>query len=311
MIRISVLYLNIILGFIAGKFAKVDNDNMLRFLFFVLSPIVIVKGISSITNFDALILPVIVFTMSCMTCYCINKAKPLFSDKSLNNIISFGTASSNTGHFGLPIALFLLDEHAVSIYILAFSGMTLFENTYGFYVISHGNFPVKYFFKRLLQLPTLYALVLGIIMSGFGIHFSSIYDDFFQHIRSSYIIIGMSSIGFGIARLKSIDFDFAYIMVIMLVKHFIWPLIMLILVYIDIHYFHIFVCDPDAYFVMLLLSVLPVSATTMIMGGLFKYPESKISIIILFNNLMAMVYIPTTIVYVFYPFIKKFIIVID
>nr|CAD7415397.1 unnamed protein product [Timema poppensis] len=56
------------------------------------------------------------------------------------NILAFSSGSTSMGYFGLPIAMALFDEDSVSVYVVCYIGMALFENSLGFYIAANALF---------------------------------------------------------------------------------------------------------------------------------------------------------------------------
>lgn len=82
----------------------------------------------------------------------------LFKDNT-RNILAFSSGSTSMGYFGLPIAMALVDEDSVSVYVVCYIGMALFENSLGFYRATNGIYIAKECVLKLLKLPSLYGMI--------------------------------------------------------------------------------------------------------------------------------------------------------
>ncbi|ACT69162.1 AEC family transporter [Neorickettsia risticii] len=297
--KIFPLYLMILLGYIAGRALNTDRNTIATLLLYLLSPLVILNGLLGVDNMQKLLLlPVIVFLTSCFMCWLVYTATKLFYNDSLRNIIAFSSGSFNTGQFGLPVALMIVDAETVGIYILAYSGIILFENTYGFYVASKGAFSPMYCIKKTLSLPPLHAIVVAFSMKLLCLHFPEFLDPFFANLRSTYVTLGMSTIGLGLGTIKRFEVDWKCIGITMFVKYFLWPVLMLSLVYLDASFLHVF-DNNKVYNAMLILSVVPISVSTMLLGCVFNYPAEKVAVVVLISTLTGIVYIPLVVRFFF------------
>ncbi len=296
MLKIIPLYSTIIVGYIAGKTLKTDRDVISSFLFYIIAPIVILNGILNIGNdYRLLLLPLIVYIISCAMCFIVQRFSSIFLSDSIRNIIAFGSGSSSTGQVGLPIVIVLFDPETVGIYILAFTGVILFENTYGFYVAAKRNFSAYYCFKRLFTLPSLYAIIIGCLMNVSALKFPSEFQLFFQNMRSTYIVLGTSTIGLSLAALSRLEFDWSCITLTLVVKYLFWPIAIIGVLWIDNHYLHFY--DVKTHNALIMLSVVPMSSTTMVIASVLNYPSEKLSVVILLNIIVGIFYIPAIVAF--------------
>lgn len=282
----------ILLGYIAGRVLDTDRNTIATFSLYLLSPLVIMNGLLSIGGIQKLLLlPLVIFAISCFMCWLVYTTTQIFYNSSLRNIIAFSSGSFNTGQFGLPVALVIVDAETVGIYILAYSGIILFENTYGFYVASKGSFSPMYCAKKILLLPPLHGILVAFLMKLLGLHFPQLLDPFFMNLRSTYVTLGMTTIGLGLSGIRKFEIDWKCIGITVFVKYFLWPVLTLSLVYLDAYCLHVF-DNNKVYNAMLVLSVVPISVSTMILGCIFNYPAEKIAVVVLISTLAGIFYIP-------------------
>lgn len=288
------MYLNIFIGFLVGKKTNVETNSIHSLMMYTFSPLTIFFGIaSSERSKDLIILPVILFFISSGICLLVYKLNFIFrNDKKMHNIIAFSSGSSNSGAFGLPIALILLDKTTFPIYIVAVTGIIIFENTYGYYIATKDQFPIKYIINKVTKLPTTYAILIGILFKYFDIRVSSIFTNFFHDIRVCFSVLGMLSLGIVLSQIKDLQLDLKFILVTSLSKYILWPLTMILTIFIDINYTHLFNDKKYVYKALVLISVLPISVSTMVVGSSLNYSTEKIAFAILINTIAGAFYIP-------------------
>jgi predicted permease len=281
----------VLLGYVAGRTLKTDRAVISNFLLYIISPLVILNGLLHVQDISKLILlPVITYIISCFMCWMVYKMSKLFFSDNLRNIIAFSSGSSNTGHFGLPIAMMLVDTETVGIYILAYSGVIFFENTYGFYVAAKGHLSAKYCLKKTLMLPTLHAMIIAFAMKILSLSFPVEFDTFFTNLRGTYVTLGMGTIGIGLSTVERFEIDWKCISITMVVKYIFWPVLVLTLVHLDANYFNLF--NQKAHAAMLIISIVPISVSTVVVGSVLNYPAEKLAVVVLFNTLAGIIYVP-------------------
>src|SRR5688572_3427342 len=114
------LYIIIFMGFVAGKFLKLNRDTIAQLLFVFIAPVIIFNGIIN-TRLDSSIIfvPLLTFAISTIICLVFfYVSKHLWHDQT-RNLIALTAGSGNTGYFGLPVALLLFDDQGEGIYIMA------------------------------------------------------------------------------------------------------------------------------------------------------------------------------------------------
>lgn len=294
------LYLNILLGFIAGKCLEIHRETIARLMLYVINPLVIFNGVlNTPLEKGALALPIIVFAVSSSLCLLIYQLSHWFWRDSLRNLAAFSAGSGNTGYFGLPLALLLLDERGEGLYIMALLGVTLYENTVGFYVFVRGRQKFRECLKKLVQLPALYVCAAGLAINASQIPMPNVFVDFMQYIKGAYTVFGMMIIGLGLASLSAFKLDLKFISLVFLARFILWPLIALLIIFADIYFFNWF--DASIYQPLTLLSIVPLGANTVIMASLMQsYPE-KAATAVLISTLLALFYVPVMVKYFVCP----------
>ncbi len=291
-LKILPLYLMILLGFIAGKVLKTDRDTISKFLLFIVTPVVIFSGVVKMESNDhmILLLPILVYLMSCIICVVMYKLSAVLFSSNMRNIIAFSSGSSNTGHFGLPVALLILDSETVAIYMISFLGITLFENTYGFYVAAKGYFTALDCIKKLLKLPALYAILCGLILKATNVEIPTMIYDLFDNMRSTYIVLGMSIVGIGISSIKDFRIEWRVIFSTLFTKYILWPIFMFSLVMVDYLYLNLY--NHEVYIALMILAIVPMSISTVVVGSVLKYPAEQLIWVVLISVMVGLFYVP-------------------
>jgi len=296
LLKLAPLYLNILLGYIAGRLLKTPIDTISRLMFFIINPLIMFNGVLH-TRIDAsvLSLPFVVFILSCALCLGIYQlVKHMWTDAS-KNLVAFSAGTGNTGYFGLPLALLLFDTQGEGVYMMALLGVTIYENTLGFYILAKGTHGPTECLKKLFLMPSLYAALLALSITYFHIPMPEVFTEFMCHIKGTYTVLGMMTVGLGLAALHHLELDLKFLGVTFLSKFILWPAIVLGLIFIDAHWLHIY--STDIHNALILLSIVPMAVNTVIIAAVVKAHPEKAATAVLLSTFIALLYVPLMVIY--------------
>ncbi len=213
----------------------------------------------------------------------------LFKDNT-RNILAFSSGSTSMGYFGLPIAMALFDEDSVSVYVVCYIGMALFENSLGFYIAANGIYTAKECILKLLKLPSLYAMILGFFLSIYDIQIPTFLTDVMINIRSTFITLGMVLLGISIAQITNFKVDWKLALTTIVAKYIFWPLFVLGIVLLDKHVTGIY--DESIYKALMLLAIIPISGSSIILANILNYQPDKATLLLLISTAVGLFYVP-------------------
>ena len=291
LIKILPLYAIIAVAFILGKCFKINREYITKPIVYLIMPVVVFSGLIDMKlSFGNLLLPVAFFTIGTTLSFLVLwTAKQHWRDGT-ENILGFMAGSGNTSYFGIPVAVALFGREVLGLAVMITLGIILFEQSVGVYHVSRGHFSVKASLIKLIKLPTIWAFVVGIMVSISGIKFGSTYFEFADIFKDLYVTLGMSVIGFSLAAIRTYKLDLKYLSLAYFVKFIIWPLIVSALIYFDKSFFHIF--PSGSYEVMLLMSITPIAANTVIFASELKVEPEKAAMAVFSSTVIALFYIP-------------------
>jgi len=289
--KLIPLYITILLGFIAGKYFGVKKESVAAIVIYLVTPVIFFNGIYTTTiTGSSMSLPIVIFAISCIMCLLFYGIGGLFWKDSNRNMLAFISGDGNSGYFGLPVAMLLLPNHIIGLYIFTALGILVYENTLGVFIAARGNYTVKDSLKKLFSLPLIYAVMIGFICNLIGIHFGSIYADVVSNFKGAYTILGMMLIGLGLTGITQWKFDFKFISLSFLARFFVWPLLVFCLLLLDSTVLKIY--NADVRHILILLSVIPLAANGVAFATILKSHPEKVAVTILLSTLFALFYIP-------------------
>lgn len=290
--KVAPQYVNLLLGFVAGKWLKVDRHSISTLMVYIIAPLTFFGGISRMELTPALMsVPFIGFAMAGMiafpTFYLMRK---LYSDNR-PNIMATAAGNGNNGYFGLPIAMLLFDAQTVGIYLMLVVGTALFESSLGFYITAKGQHTARESLLKTLRLPTLYAMLLGYAVSLGHIPLpEAFYLDFQRHFQGAYAVLGMMIIGLGLSTMKRLEVDAAFTGILFFARFVVWPLLALSLVWADVHLLGMY--GEAVHRAVVLVSIMPLAANSVAIASLLHCHPEKTATTVLLSTLFAVAYVP-------------------
>ncbi len=289
--KIIPLYVFIILGFVAGKFLKVKKESIAPILIYIVAPIIVFYGVvTTKIGYSSLSLPFLCFFISVFISTIFYFVGKLIWKDYTKNIFAYASGQGNFGYFGLPIALILFPKEVVGLYIMGILGFNVFDASIGFFLVARGHHTVSESIKKVIFLPTLYGFILGLTINLMHINLGSIFFDAVSNVRGVYTVLGMMLIGLGISDIKSYAFDFVFTSLLFVIKFAVWPLLMLVIFFVDSQFFHLY--NSDIHKVLLLLSIVPLAANTVAYATQLNVHPEKSALTVLLSTLFALFYIP-------------------
>ena len=291
LVKLSPLYLLIGLGFIGGRFLQVESRNFAGLMIYILTPIVIFSGTLQADISPAMVLiPVWMWGLSALNGgVFLRLGKKLLGDNRAN-ILALLVGTGNTGYFGIPVALLLFPADQVGLYIIAMLGVTLYENSLGFYWAANGRYTARESFIKVLRLPSLYAFLLGLLLNFSGASMPLILTSMVENVRGAYTVLGMMIIGVGISQIKVEAASLRFASLVLTGKFITWPLLALTLVSLDRWILHAY--SEQIHASILLVSITPLAANTVVIASLLDIHPQRVALLTLVSTLIALVYIP-------------------
>ena len=184
----------------------------------------------------------------------------------------------------------LFEDHIVGLYITTVLGMTIFQNTIGFYITARGNHTPKDALKKVLTLPVIYAFFFGIIFSYAGWEIPDFLQDFMRNIQGAYVVVGMMIIGVGIAQVKKLGINWRFTGLAFAARFVVWPAIAFAVYTVDKMTFNLL--GEDAWQVLVLAGIVPLAADTVAIAAILDCHPEEMASTVLLSTFFALIYLP-------------------
>jgi predicted permease len=156
-------------GFALGKLLPVDPRSLGRVVFYVFSPVLIFdlllqNRLKMNEAIGVIVLTVCIIAIMGLLTYLLGTFFKL--ERPALTSILITTMFANTGNYGLPLVAFAFGEQALSYAGIYFVTTTLLFYTVGVLIASLGHMSLKDAALGLFKIPTLYAVLLAILMNA-------------------------------------------------------------------------------------------------------------------------------------------------
>ena len=290
--KILPLYFSILLGLFSTLFLSCDKNTIAKILLFILAPLIVFNATISVKlDASVLFLPIFFFLLSSTLAFILLFVfKRIYSDNTAN-LLAFSTSTGNTGNIGIPLAILFLEPHLVDVFIFTVLASILYQNSVGYYITAKGHFTAKESIKKVLKLPVLYAFVLGIIFNISGFKIPDIFLNYADYLKGTYAILGMMLLGMGMEKMRSNNsFDLKFISYAIIIKFFLWPMIVLAFIFVDKNYIHFL--NEGFYMIMFLFSIVPLAGNTVTVATILNVKPEKMSLAVFITTMIPLLYIP-------------------
>jgi malate permease and related proteins len=291
--KLTALCVAVIMGYSARRFLRSDIDTIASLIFYIVAPVVFFSAVAKIPfEYNVILLPFFIALISSVICLSVYfGTKRLWPDNNTRSILAFSSCNSNVGYFILPITWELFSDSLVGLFVIMVIGNALYENTVGFFIAARGNYSAQESLKRIIRLPSIYALILGIIFSSMPfLSIPPMFDDFIASARGCYSILGMMMVGIGLADIKGLSLDKKFISFSFLIKFIAWPLVTALFIFLDKFVFHLY--NEDIYKMFMLFSAAPLAANNIVISTVLKSHPEKVASAVLSTTIFALLYVP-------------------
>ncbi len=287
------LYVLIFIGWVAGRYFEVDRQTLANFAIYICVPVVIFGFVLDLDlEVQWVWLPVIVFFLHSSIAFgALALGKCVFKDARAN-LAAMCSAHSNTGYFGLPLAILIFHNNPqwVGVYMFMLLGGVIFESTVSYYIASRGQFTVEQSLKRLLKFPTLYAMTAGLLCNHFQVEMPEMFYTYWAYFKGAYVLVGMMVIGAALSKLTKLVIAPRFLAFTFIGKFIVWPLLAWILILVDQNYLHLY--SREVHQLLFIMAIVPQGANIAGFATQMNLKPEKAASTILLGTVFALFYIP-------------------
>jgi predicted permease len=293
LLKLIPLYVSMGLGYIAGKYLNVQRETIGALLLYIFIPVVYFAAVATTPlTASTLSLPLLFFALCSLMCLLFLFIGGHIWKDETKNICAQAAGGGNYAYFAIPVASAIFGQQAVGLIVLCGLGFVFYENTVGFFVAARGHHSAQESLLKLVKLPALWATIGAFLVNISHIRLPLVFLDAAANFRGGFTVLGMMLVGLGLANLNIQEhkFEYAYIAVTFFARFIIWPLLMILIIFLDTLFFHFY--SNSLYKIMTLMSIIPLSANTIVYAISLKIEPEKVALGVLLSTLFALVFVP-------------------
>lgn len=295
--NLLMLYGLIIAGFLLEKRFPINPQKISTFLLTYLLPIFTFSNLSTIDlNWGSMpiLIYVLIATIICsFACFGLSK---LFwntdheKDKGMAHLMAAAIPNSNSGYFGIPIAMMLFHPDLLGRYLIANFGIGFFMVTLGYVFYAQSQASLRVTLRKLIFFPALWAFGLAVLFQQSGMHYSETQLEYIQTIGKVtgwiFSIGGMMIIGAALARLTIKDICWKTVVISNFYCFVLWPLIALALLFFNYVYLNWLSHGDDL--ILCLIALCPIGSNAVLFATEFKLHPGRAAIMVFSSTLIAL-----------------------
>ena len=285
------ILLNVIVGYIAGKYGNVSKKSIATLLIYFVAPITFFPVASKvkIDLYSASIILVVLLIASFVSIISYYFFKKIYQDNTAN-LLAMSSGAANTSYFMLPLAIKLFDTYALGVYMTATIGIVVYIYTFGYYFCARSTYSIKESLVNMIKLPVISGFLLGCVFEVCGFTIPNFILDFSNNMRYVYSVLGMIMLGLAISNIKNFEINKKFTSLSFLAKFALYPLAVNCFVIIDKYFLGIY--NTELHNVLQLIAMAPMSANVIALSTTLNLNSEKVATTVLLSTFFALFYVP-------------------
>lgn len=286
------LYGIILIGFLIGRFAKLEVEPIATLMIYGLIPVVMFGATATMQVSSAYLVPPLIIAGIAIVASTIGYqvARRAWPGDSRANLLGMISVGSNGAYFGIPVALALVGKEWLGVYLMMLLPLFILDATLAFYFAARGHFHARESLRRVVRLPIIYGASAGFATNLSGLVLSPILVSYWERFTGAVITVGMMMIGASLARMERTRFDASFFVATALMRYLLWPALALCVIAIDLHWLQFF---PGAIHTMIfLICICPLAANNVAFAAKLNLHPVLTATAVLASSLLALVFMP-------------------
>jgi hypothetical protein len=285
------LLLLIGVGYVAGRWLRVQAHSLAMLAIYFLAPVVHFGGVARL-NFQSayLLLPPLLFGIAASLAVLSYWLVARWYSDNTRNLVALSASTGNTGYFGTPLVLALFGPTAVGLYFLMNFAVALCETTVGYYFGARGRHGVRDSLLKVLKLPANYAVLLGLLWNALGWSLPQVFLTWWDRLTGAWIVVGMMLIGVALSQAGGWRANARLTGLLFSIKFVLWPACTFGFALLDRAVLGLF--DPMVHALLLIIGVVPLAGNTVAFATQLHLRPGEMAAAVLESTVFAVFYIP-------------------
>ena len=194
-------------GFVFQKIFKTEVRTFSKLLIYLFIPIVIFTKIYRMEiswDFILIVMPYVALLEVCMYLISLVISGIFHYKKSMRNSLANAFIMFNTGNYGIPLIALAFPGSALAmasqLFIIVTQNLTI--NTVGVFLLSSGNSSRSRALKNIIKMPSLYAILLLLVVKVCGITLPNVITIPMGYISDAFVALALLTLGIQLAEVK-------------------------------------------------------------------------------------------------------------
>lgn len=278
------------LGLWVRKRNLIDKSWITKPLIYLLMPVLVIHHVLEAESSKMTILPIMSFLLSCLMIIPAKISKSTFAKDFDLNFLKCSFSFFNVAFFGIPVALLIYGEEALTLVITIYIGSALYGDLIGYYQMSRGRHSRKTALMKVFKVPFIYAFALALTLRAFDVESPHVVESIAGVFGTIVSYAGMFIIGYNLAGLNLKRVNWKFIWSFNFVKILSGPLFIGLLILLEMSTVNIL--DGQDREILFLVSVFPVAANVTVFASFFGAHEENSALLVLSSLVFSLLGIP-------------------
>lgn len=286
-VNLIPLYIIIALGFVAGRKLDVELPSIAAVVIYVIAPVVNFGAMVQLEfDVDYIALPAILFCFSGLLGIAVYVLAGRAFQNTTANLVAMSSVTGNTGYFGLPLVLTFFDPQYAGLYLFMNMAVLLNESGLGYYLGARGHADIKGAVIKVLKLPVVHAIWLGLLVNALNINLPDIMVKYWHYATGTWVILGMMIIGIALSKQRTLQVDARLLTWLFIPRFILWPLAGWGIIMADALIFHLY--DATLYQMIAIFTAVPLAGNLVAYASTLKLHPERAAASVLLSTFLAL-----------------------
>jgi predicted permease len=159
---------------------------------------------------------------------------------------------------------------------------------------ARGQATVKGALLKILKLPVIYAIVLGLLYNLSGFDLPDAFLRYWEYAIGAWVFIGMMIIGIALSKLQRLELDWKLTANLFAAKFIAWPLAGFTMVLADMHIFGLF--SLEVYQLIVIITAVPLAGNLVAYAATLNLHPEKAAAAVLVSTVLGIFTVPAAVV---------------
>jgi predicted permease len=253
--------------------------------------------VNSELNLRSILLPITTFLLSAFIAFVFIKFSKILALGEEGGMVSFMVGSTNSGYFGIPVAIAIFGSSSQLLAVLASLGYFMYEAVIGQVIIVGRSAKLFNVLIKIIKYPSTISIFLGIVINLLNLNLGAGYNFLASNFRGAFIILGSMLIGIALSELEPKYVNLKAVWVSLFGVHLIRPLVAFGLISL-ISQIQVFTFQELK--ILWLVALTPIAVNSIALAIQNKADSNTAVVALLISTVLALILVPTGLAFNFF-----------